>query len=253
MSNFIINHSGDGKDIEELNFELVGLFDIGQLYKGMREDDISNFMLNGHPRVYKHKPNVVVGMVVSLSSEVDKNSRKHLPYGVFFATKEANPNSARPLLSNTHFTTYREKFKAIIFDPAWGSWKNILDLFHNNINPVDGAFKTVTTAKVIDNIDAKYGLNVFSGRAEVINDVLSFLQKLAETNMIRDVVIKNDDLIGEDNVLMLAPEKLFEFKTNANLDYLLSIASEIVDCHVVHETLRQCTIEENSFKREFPR
>lgn len=107
--------------------------------------------------------------------------------------------------------------------------------------------------QVIDNIDLQYGLKVFSARAEVINDVLIFLQQLAETNIVRDVVVKNDDLVGEDNVLLLAPDKIFQFKTNANLDNLLNIVSDIDNCHVIYETIRECSIEQNSFEKEFSR
>lgn len=104
------------------------------------------------------------------------------------------------------------------------------------------------TDGVIDNIDVEYGLNVFSCRAEVITDALCYLKDVTIAYMVRDVVMRDDDLLCGNNTLKLATDKLVQFKTNATLKQLKVIArcTPVADCHVIEETLQQCKLEENN-------
>lgn len=108
----------------------------------------------------------------------------------------------------------------------------------------------VPKEKVLPKPPADLGLLTYSGRAECLRDVLEFFGEIAKAQaLILEMQINDDYLSGHDNKPHLIPDKSFQFSSNLTLDQLRATADLIVDCHVIEQTLRQCTIEENSMER----
>lgn len=95
-------------------------------------------------------------------------------------------------------------------------------------------------------------LSVYSGRAECLHDVLTFLLKVrSPTVFVVKIQINDEYLTGSDGQPFVIPDKTFQFETNLTLDNLREIANSIEDCHVLAQTLRQCDLKDNSLDRDF--
>lgn len=84
-------------------------------------------------------------------------------------------------------------------------------------------------------------MNVFSFRAECIDDVEKFL--------------KEAEAVGITSPLKVVPDKTFpdcevEIQSNQSLEYLREAMRRVTDGHVMVQTLRQVPLDKNDLKRD---
>lgn len=120
----IQHHAGTG-ELEPLNFELAGVFALGDVLEKHGAEAVMAFMKTGHPTRTEFRPS----LVMSVAPDLKAAGRNDVPFGVFMATKEANPQSTRPLQSRASLTAYRERYPVLSYDSAWQSWKDVVDRF----------------------------------------------------------------------------------------------------------------------------
>jgi hypothetical protein len=130
----IVRHEGDGADMEPLNFELAGMMHMPEAM-GRDANAVYSFMQRGHPR-HMHKP----GLVLSVAPTLKAQGRNDIPFGVFFATAEANPDSTRPLMSRSELKTYRLDYPVLSFNQDWESWEQVSGKFPPNASSTDEGY-----------------------------------------------------------------------------------------------------------------
>lgn len=120
----IKNHIGSG-ELEPLNFELVGVFSLLDIIDKHGAGAAVAFMQSGHPTRSEFRPS----LVVSVAPELKASGRNDVPFGVFMATQDANPDSKRSLRSSESLSAYRAQFPVVAYDPAWQSWEDVVEQF----------------------------------------------------------------------------------------------------------------------------
>jgi hypothetical protein len=117
-------------DIEPLHMELVGVFDVTSALKNHGPDVVAHFLKNGSliamVRSQPYKPFVIAGLTTSIDPMNKTNST---PFGIFVATKEANPRSSRPLLPRSYLDQYRKDFPVLAFSEKWNSWGDVVQFY----------------------------------------------------------------------------------------------------------------------------
>lgn len=89
--------------------------------------------------------------------------------------------------------------------------------------------------------------NVFSFRAELLKDALTFQQQAyVEKKYIEFYTIQAFSPDGD----MISPDVMVEIRTQATLEELRSVLHNVPDCHVMIESLRQLPMSENSMERD---
>lgn len=121
----IIKHHVGGGELEPLNFELVGVFALVDVIEKHGADAAVAYMQNGHPTRAEFRPS----LVVSVAPELKAGGRNDVPFGVFMATREVNPESKRPLRSSESLEAYRAQFPIVVYDSAWQSWEDVVAHF----------------------------------------------------------------------------------------------------------------------------
>lgn len=120
----MVNDPGS-KELDPLNFELVGIVDVDKMLSENKMDVLMNFYQYGHPaKNLKYKPALIQRVV-------EDNERI---IAVFLATKRANPDSDRKLLSIDDLLQYRKDF-SIEFKEEWSgmSFSEIKDTYKSTI------------------------------------------------------------------------------------------------------------------------
>jgi len=120
----VLHHPGNNADFEPLNFALAGIFDIELAVKNNKLDSAYAFLKTGHPRHFR-KPS----MIVSVNQDLKEVGHSSVPFGVFFATTDLNPNSNRPLMTQSELVEYRNQFSILTYDYSWSSWDQVIDLY----------------------------------------------------------------------------------------------------------------------------
>lgn len=121
----IIKHHAGSGEVGPLNFELAGVFSLTDVIEKHGVDAAGAFMKTGHPTRTEFRPS----LVISVAPELKSAGRNDVPFGVFMATKEANPDSKRPLRSSESLAAYRAQFPVLVFDLAWQSWEDVVAQF----------------------------------------------------------------------------------------------------------------------------
>ena len=120
----ILSHNGSPEDdIDPLNFVLVGVFDMEYAMKVSEGDVLFDFFMKGHPTkiLMTHGPT----MTKSLNEGMKQKGDRNVPFGIFFATKEINPESDIPLIDNEKLVEYREKYPFLRFE-NWTTWDEVV-------------------------------------------------------------------------------------------------------------------------------
>lgn len=110
---------------EILNYELAGILDLKAALARHGSQVVQQFMHKGLPGAQAYKP----GLVLSVAPELKARGLQHVPFGVFLATKEANPRAARALRPRDSLTHYREAFPVLEYDARWESWEAVIARF----------------------------------------------------------------------------------------------------------------------------
>lgn len=121
----IIKKHAGSDELEPLYFELVGIFALHDVIDKHGADAAMAYMRTGHPTRAEFRPS----LVVSVAPEMKAAGRNDVPFGVFMATKEANPESKRPLRSSESLAAYRAQFPVLAYDPSWQSWDAVATQF----------------------------------------------------------------------------------------------------------------------------
>jgi hypothetical protein len=120
----IKHHAGDG-ELEPLNFELAGVFALTDVINTHGMAEAMAYMRTGHPTRAEFRPS----LVVSVAPELKVAGRNDIPFGVFMATREANPESKRPLRNSESLAAYRAQFPVLVYDLAWQCWEDVVAQF----------------------------------------------------------------------------------------------------------------------------
>lgn len=83
------------------------------------------FIQKGHPR-HLH---ISSWLVQSVAPGLKSLGRNDIPYGLFVATFEVNPESSRPLWSAANLEEYRHRYPVLIFSHEWQSWEQVVSQF----------------------------------------------------------------------------------------------------------------------------
>lgn len=114
--------------MEPLNFELVAVFDLAHAFKNASMDEVGDFLFNGHP-LAKGSPYLPV-MILSTDEERKDVDSNRIPFGMFFATKRANPENNRSAMKSEQvLIDFREKYPFLRFEESWSSWDEVKEMF----------------------------------------------------------------------------------------------------------------------------
>lgn len=107
---------------EKLNFSLLGVVDVVGALNKHGHAKVFDFLNNKHPAKngnLKFKPLWV--------RDIKKDdSGQSLIFAFFVATKEANPNSSRVLISEKSLVEFRNENPIIEIDDSWSNWEEVL-------------------------------------------------------------------------------------------------------------------------------
>lgn len=125
-----------GDSFEAMNFELAGVISVTYVLKKFGASEMERFSKEGHPSVII-RTNFFKNKVAPSYTRKLHHFGGHPPFGIFFATKEINPDCERPLISRSDIEHYREQFGAIFFNPQWTDWDDVIRQF--SISPREWA------------------------------------------------------------------------------------------------------------------
>lgn len=165
----IIHHEGDpSNNIDPMNMELAGIVDIKKALNTHGTNEVMHYLKNGAPGAIVseqiYKPHVIIAMSQSVD---DENKANGIPFGVFIATKEANPESSRNLLPRRFLEEYRSSFPIVAFNAHWKSWdevrNEVLGISKPEIEPEHNKEISVITEEVHRRIRSIGWLNCHDG------------------------------------------------------------------------------------------
>jgi hypothetical protein len=90
-------------------------------------------------------------------------------------------------------------------------------------------------------------MNIFSFRAECVYDVNNLVTKLVAPYTL---TVKPDPITAPDGKLVTVPDVTVQLECELELEPLRDTMYELIDSHVMCQTLRQVPMTENSFDRD---
>lgn len=104
--------------------------------------------------------------------------------------------------------------------------------------------KEIIVAAVNERVNKFTSLTTFSLRADCVDDIW-YLEAVLQQAQLEFMVIQLTPLHGA------FPDMMLEFKTNATLEFLNALLEkdDLVDWHVMADTIRQCKLADNPLRR----